>query len=142
MSQGSPGEPASPFPTPLRRFQALFNAQEFWESHEVLEGPWREHGSDFYQGLILYASAFVHVQRDNPHGIAAQLRKARRALAPYEPAYLGVDTAAIRRHARELVQLVEETRTDPPDRWEERVGFPRLELRPGLIRGSEPELSG
>ena len=42
-------------PQALHRFLELFNAREYWESHEVLEGPWREGGSDFYQGLILYA---------------------------------------------------------------------------------------
>ena len=67
----------------------LFNQEAFWESHEVLEGPWRETGSDFYHGLILYASAFVHVQRGNPHGIGAQLVKAERFLQEFRPAYLG-----------------------------------------------------
>jgi len=102
------------FPAALVRFVELFNAGEFWESHEVLEGPWREHGSAFYQGLILYASAFVHAKRDNAHGIRAQLRKARQALAPYEPAYLGVDTAAVRRHARQVIRTVEATEWRPP----------------------------
>ena len=68
-------------PQALHRFLELFNAREYWESHEVLEGPWREWGSDFYQGLILYASAFVHAQRGNPRGIRAQLEKAERKLA-------------------------------------------------------------
>ncbi len=129
------------FPAPLVRFAELFNAGEFWESHEVLEDPWREHGSAFYQGLILYASAFVHVRRDNAHGIRAQLRKARQVLAPYEPAYLGVDTATVRRHAREVIQLVEDAGDAPPTHWEDRITFPRLELRPELVRGSEPELA-
>ncbi len=31
----------------VRRFWELFERQEFFESHEVLEGPWREAGSDF-----------------------------------------------------------------------------------------------
>jgi hypothetical protein len=47
-------------PEPLVDFVARFNAREFWESHEVLEIPWRTGRSEFYHGLILYASAFVH----------------------------------------------------------------------------------
>ncbi|MCH7684351.1 MAG: DUF309 domain-containing protein [Gemmatimonadetes bacterium] len=31
--------------------------------------------SDFYQGLILHASAWVHWERRNAHGVRAQLNK-------------------------------------------------------------------
>lgn len=75
------GRPAE-IPRCLAEFVLLFNAGEFWESHEVLEGPWRASRSPFYHGLILLASAWVHVQRMNPHGVRAQLEKARRAFEP------------------------------------------------------------
>ena len=51
-----PSRPAT-FPTALEAFVELFNQEAFWESHEVLEGPWRENGSDFYHGLILNTPA-------------------------------------------------------------------------------------
>jgi predicted metal-dependent hydrolase len=118
----------------------LFHRQEFWESHEVLEGPWREGRSGFYHGLILYASAFVHVQRDNAHGIVAQLEKAERALAPYAPAYLGVAVGHLLQEALAIRRAVREGRNDPPVRWEDALRYPRIRLDEALLRGDEPEL--
>jgi predicted metal-dependent hydrolase len=50
-------------PDALWEFAALFNRDEFWESHAVVEAPGRQARSDFLQGLILVASASVHVRR-------------------------------------------------------------------------------
>lgn len=133
--------PRPSFPAALRRFVELFNAEEFWESHEVLEGPWRTEESGFYHGLILFASAFVHVQRDNPHGIGAQLRKAERALEPYRPSYLGVDVDGVLEVARAVGARVEGPRQEEEEAgWSERISFPRLELEEDHLRGDEPEL--
>ncbi|HET7039626.1 MAG TPA: DUF309 domain-containing protein [Gemmatimonadales bacterium] len=120
------------FPAALRRFVASFNAGSFWESHEILEGAWRETGSDFYQGLILFASAFVHVRRSNPHGITAQLAKARDRLAGYRPRYLGVDVDALLAASDAATRAVE-TGVMPE--------APDLRLDPALVRGDEPELA-
>ena len=68
-------------PVPFRRFPELYRAGRFWDSHEALEDAWRANRSDFYQGLILYASAWGHRERRNAHGVRAQLRK---AVAPEE----------------------------------------------------------
>ncbi len=133
------GESEKPAPAPsgpvweaLQTFVRRFNRGEFWESHEVLEIPWRVGHSDFLQGMILFASAFVHVQRGNVHGIEAQLAKATDRLRPYAPAYLGVDVAAVLRAADEARQSV--TRGDPPVP-------PALDLARSRVRGDEPELS-
>ena len=43
-----------------------FNNERFWESHEALEGAWKECIGDekeLIQGLILIAAAFVHYQK-------------------------------------------------------------------------------
>ncbi len=131
----------TPFPTALEAFVELFNQEAFWESHEVLEGPWRETGSDFYHGLILYASAFVHVQRGNPHGIHAQLAKAERFLREFRPAYLGVDVGPLLSHARVCRKLMDEHPDTPGDRWKEVIPFPKIRLRAEHLRGDEPELA-
>lgn len=119
-------------PRPLRAFIALFNREEYWESHEALEDAWRETGSDFYQGLIIYASAFVHAERENPHGVRAQLEKAERYLAPYRPAHLGIDVDALFRHAARCRRALRE---DSP------VPRIRLDPDPALVDGGEPELA-
>jgi predicted metal-dependent hydrolase len=118
-------------PPVLTEFVRRFNAGSFWESHEVLEDAWRATGSDFYQGLILFASAFVHVRRANVHGIRAQLAKAVTRLAGYRPAYLGVDVDRLLEAADAASRAA-------------LVGVlpvaPELVLEPGLLRGTEPEL--
>jgi len=132
-------------PAALVRFAELVNRGEFWESHEVLEEAWRRAGSEFYHGLILYASAFVHARRGTPHGILAQLEKAEEALAGYPAAYLGVDVRGLLAHVRETRRRVEARRSgreaDRRTDWGEVVTWPALELDPGRVRGDEPELA-
>jgi len=120
-------------PPVLEAFVARFNAGGFWESHEILEGAWRENGSAFYQGLILFASAFVHVRRANQHGVRAQLVKAEARLHPFRPSYLGVDVDAVLDAADAARRAMA-------------VGIlpvaPNLMLDPTMVRGDERELGG
>jgi hypothetical protein len=119
----------------------MFGRGEFWESHEVLEAPWREGRSGFYKGLILLASAWVHVQRGNPRGIAAQLQKARRELAPYRPTYLGVDVDSLLATADAALRVVADRGGSAAAAdWLALVPPPRLDLAPSRVRGDEPEL--
>jgi predicted metal-dependent hydrolase len=120
------------FPTALQAFVDRFNAGAYWESHEILEGAWRATGSDFYQGLILFASAFVHVRRANRHGIRAQLDKAGARLAAYRPAYLGVDVDRVLAAADAARRAVAAGALPVA---------PALRLDPSLLRGDEPELA-
>lgn len=124
-------------PPALHNFIELFNASEFWESHEVLEVPWRENRSNFYKGLILYASAFVHLQRGNAKGVRAQLRKTQRHLKPYAPGYLGTDVAGILATAARILSAAG---TDGADgRLDSLLPPPPLMIYPALIRGDEGE---
>ncbi len=127
------------FPDALETFVRKVEDGEYWESHEVLEGPWRETGSDFLQGLILYASAFVHLKRENAHGVRAQLGKALVALEGYPDAYLGVDVDGVREHARRIRELLDPEGEPPPD-WTERIDPPRITLRSDRLRGDEVEV--
>ena len=124
------------------RFLDLFNRGEFWESHEALETAWRATGSEFYHALILYASAFVHVQRGNRHGIAAQLGKAQPLLERRRPADLGLDVDAMLEHAAICRHIVAENREAPSPAWHVLIPLPRLLFDPARVRGDEPELSG
>ncbi len=127
----------SALPADLLAFVERFNRGEYWESHEALEGAWRENRSNFYKGLILYASAFVHAQRRNPRGVLAQLRKADRELAPYRPTYLGMDIEGLLEHARRAADAV----VRRPGDWS--ILFPpALTPRAEDARGDEPELQG
>jgi uncharacterized protein len=131
----------TPLPPALVAFVELFDRGAYWESHEVLEGAWRESRSDFYKGLILLASAYVHVARGNAHGVVAQLRKAEHRLEPYAPAYGGVDVAALLAHATRARRAIEDRLAGPAPDLPALVPQPRLVLTAAHVRGDEPELA-
>lgn len=114
----------------LDRFIALFNAGFFWESHEVLEGAWRVERSEFFHGLILLASAYVHAARRNAHGVRAQLAKAEERLATFRPRHLGLDVDAILERASELRRALDGVGDASHEAWS------RLPPPPLLSRAS------
>jgi uncharacterized protein len=121
-------------------FLDLFNRGRYWDSHEALEPAWRRTASDFYHALILFASAFVHVERGNRHGIVAQLGKAEPLLKARRPGYLGIDVDRMVDHSATCRQIVAENRDAPPDAWNVLIPVPRLDFDPSRVRGDEPEL--
>lgn len=137
--------PASPspvvFPAAYVEFFRLFNAREFWESHEVLEQPWRANRSDFYQGLIIYASAFVHAQRGNPIGVRKQMAKVFGKLEPFRPYYMGIDVDDLFARARQCKQLVAGDEPPRGPRLTSLIPYHRLRPDVHLVRGDEPELT-
>ena len=132
-------------PAPFLDFVRLFNEGRYWESHEALEDRWRATESDFYQGLIIYASAFVHAGRGNPNGVEAQLEKALRYLESYPDRYHGVDVEELRREASRCRELIRRRRRaaqgEPAAGRTSLLPTPRLQPDEEMIRGDEPELS-
>lgn len=129
------------YPCAYLEFLKLFNAEAFWESHEVLETPWRENRSAFYQGLIIFASAFVHAQRGNPNGVRKQLLKAVDYLTPYAPHYMGLDISGVLKHAQRCLEIV---RQQPHLSGQAlTAAVPRMRLVPNdaFVRGDEVELA-
>lgn len=153
-------------PEPLLVYIDLFNNGQFFASHEVLEGAWLENSSDFYQGLIIYAAAYVKRDWGNPRGVIRNFNKALNYLRPYQPAYLGLDVTALVTHAEQCLAALAgagTTRTtagsgseptgsgaagapatdptsDPADRLQLLVPSIRLEPAAHLIQGDEAEL--
>ncbi|HEY4414535.1 MAG TPA: DUF309 domain-containing protein, partial [Verrucomicrobiae bacterium] len=66
---------------------ALFNCQQFYEAHDVLEDLWLadKYGAngDYYKGLIQLAGAFVHLQKNRLRPSAAVFKLARTNLEKY-----------------------------------------------------------
>jgi predicted metal-dependent hydrolase len=59
-------EPSSYLPAEYRAFFFCFNRGEYYEAHDVLEHLWlqcRDANRLFFQGLIQFAGAFVHLQK-------------------------------------------------------------------------------
>jgi len=95
--------------TARRRGIELFNRQEFYECHEVLEDIWRPtRGAErfFLQALIHFAVGFYHHQEGNRTGAELQLRKALRKLAGYLPEFQGVDTARLYQEGQAALETI------------------------------------
>jgi uncharacterized protein len=94
----------------LQRGIRLFNDEEFFQCHEVLEEAWvPERGARrlFLQALIHIAVGLYHCQRANPVGAGRQLRKGLRKLAAYLPSWEGINTARLHRDALAALERIE-----------------------------------
>jgi len=88
---------------------SCFNAQQYYEAHDVLEDLWlgeRDENFLFFKGLIQVAGAFVHLQKQFQHPEHPKHRPrmrpavrlfeiAMRNLAPYGSQHLHLDVAAL-----------------------------------------------
>ena len=82
----------------LARGTAEFNDGKFLASHETWEALWRE--TDYPQRLFCLAltklgAGFEHGRRANRRGSAKLLTDALACLAPFMPAFAGLDTRAL-----------------------------------------------
>jgi predicted metal-dependent hydrolase len=84
---------------------ACFNRGQFYEAHDVLEELWLadRHGpnGNFYKGLIQFAGAFVHLQKDcvkypRLRPAAALLTLAEENFRPYPSSHERLDLLAVR----------------------------------------------
>ncbi len=83
-----------------------FNAERYWECHEVLEGIWRQkHGEEkrFLQGIILVCAAFVHHQKREDAVATGVLKRALPQLVFSSPSYGGFDAAKLRGNAERII---------------------------------------
>lgn len=72
----------------------LFNTQEFFACHDVLEEIWSETLSDkreFLQGLIHAAVSLFHLTEGNYGGARKMHDSTVRYLSPYRPACSGIE---------------------------------------------------
>ena len=71
----------------------LFNEQEFFECHEVIEDLWlatQDEYKDLYKGVIQAAVALHHLKRGNSRGAKKLYRTSTRYLTKYQPKALGL----------------------------------------------------
>lgn len=72
----------------------LFNEEDFFECHEVLEDLWQEtpgKEKKFYQGLIQAAVALFQFGNENLGGARKLYHSSLEKLDPYRPYYQGID---------------------------------------------------
>ena len=80
-------------------FFVLFNRQEFYEAHDVLEDLWlldrAGANGDFYKGLIQLAGAFVHLQKNRFRPSAALFLLAQTNLGKYPAQHERLDLCVV-----------------------------------------------
>jgi len=78
-----------------------FNRQLFYEAHDVLEELWlpQRQGANgaFYKGLIQFAGAFVHLQKDRLRPAAALFKLAQANLGKYPLVHERLDLETVLR---------------------------------------------
>src|SRR5215210_6303020 len=89
-----------------------FNRQLFYEAHDVLEELWLaegKHGANygFYKGLIQFAGAFVHLQKDRLRPAAALFRLCQTYLHRYPGKHQGLSVTNIMARADEWIDELE-----------------------------------
>ena len=88
-----------------------FNEGLFYESHDVLEELWlgcrKEPRGNFYKGLIQFAGAFVHLQKDRLKPAAALFRLSASYLEKFRPVQEYLDVDVVLRFSQEWVGYLE-----------------------------------
>ena len=98
-----------------------FNAQEYYEAHDVLEHLWLQREDEnhaFFKGLIQFAGAFVHLKKQSArpwHRTDGRRMRpavrlfalASRNLSPYSPRHMGLDVSEVLDLATDHVARIE-----------------------------------
>ncbi len=91
----------------LERARALFNEERFWEVHEVVEGLWHSAtGAEksVQQGIILYAAAFVHHQKDEQETALVMLKRAVDRINWPDDKYYAFHLGLMKKRATEMTE--------------------------------------
>lgn len=97
--------PDDRLPDEIRRFDralALFEAGAWFTCHEVLERLWLDETRpqrDVYKGILQIAVGLLHEDNGNRVGALRLLERGAGHLAPFLPAWFGVDLATLRGEA-------------------------------------------
>ncbi len=93
----------------------LFNDEEFYECHDVLEELWADSVSDekkFLQGLIQASVALFHFGNENLGGARKLYGSAVKYMSPYGPVCMGID---VEKFLYDLTYCFQELLTAGPD---------------------------
>jgi hypothetical protein len=95
-----------------------WDAQRYFEAHELLELAWKEgpaHGRELWKGVIQVAVAGVHLQRGNVEGARRLLERALGRLERQPATTHGIDVAALRAVARDRRDALHDGRVPDAD---------------------------
>jgi len=75
-----------------------FNRGDYYDCHDTLEALWRDERAplrDLYKGILQIAVGLYHESRGNRRGALRLLDSGAALCAPFAPAALGLDLAAL-----------------------------------------------
>ena len=84
----------------------LFNAGEYFESHEALEDAWNaERGKvrDLYRGILQTAVVYLHITRRNYDGALKVYARSQRWLKDWSAVCRGIQVDELRRNAETVM---------------------------------------
>jgi len=87
-----------------------FNNERFWESHEALEGAWKQCTGDekeLIQGIILVAAALVHYQKSENEICLSVLNRALKKLSDKSGEYHQISVNSIKQKIIEMLDKKE-----------------------------------
>jgi hypothetical protein len=102
---GIAGNCKEPLSELAREGIALFNAGEYFESHEVLEDAWNADESaakELYRAILQIAVAYLQIERRNYRGAVKMFLRVRQWIDPLPDRCRGVDVAGLRANALEI----------------------------------------
>ena len=116
-------QPAAGLDPCYEGYFVCFNSQRYYEAHDVLEHLWLQTSDAnhaFHKGLIQFAGAFVHLQKQfqRPHHPKDSTRArpavrlfqlAARNLAPYRPIHLHLDVDRVWTMSNTLADQIKAT---------------------------------
>lgn len=88
----------------------LFNRQEYFACHEVLEDAWNVERGEvriLYKGILQVGVGCYHLLRHNYRGATAKLRSGADYLTPFAPVCMHVDVTRLIADALTLLHAVE-----------------------------------
>ena len=91
----------------LTHARGLFNAERYWECHEVLEGLWRQKQGEekrLLQGIILVCAALVHHQKGEDVVALSVLGRGMKLLEFARPHYGPFRVSRLRDEARRMLE--------------------------------------
>jgi predicted metal-dependent hydrolase len=98
----------------------FFNAQDFFEAHEVWEDLWAATAGPerrFYQGLIQAAVGLFHFGNGNVRGATRLFHSARDYMKPFLPRHQGLDVAGFWQQMQEcFAEVLAGPEPAPPSR--------------------------
>ena len=96
----------------------LFNADEFYEAHEVWEDVWRplspSRDKQFLQGLIQIAVGLHHHSTGNCVGALSLLKRGTRNIRDFRTDFLAIDVDGFLEQVIDYRDALSEGRTLPP----------------------------